>query len=743
MNTGSLIGLLWRLRWLLLALGMPLWLLVVAGAASVGVDNGVHVWFVEGDPALDSYDDFQEAFGNDEVAVFLVQDEGGILSPRGLARLRQATAAAEATPGVARVLSLANVTRVAQGVAQEPDEAPPLRIGQALDGETDSADLLADPLLSGRLISADGRSALVMAWMAEHENMDGVRDGILEELYRRVEVAAGPTPRAGIGVIFSALNLASSRDVALLGGASYLLVFGLLWVFFGRPGPVLVALVAVGSSALVPLGLMGWAGVDMNTVTMVLPTLVFIIGVADAVHLLNALGREPLGPHRVRRAVSAVFWPCVFTSLTTAAGFLSLASARVPVVRQLGLFATAGVLAALGITVLLVLIAGRWPFFAPGSQEGSAARRVLGGVGRFAVRYPRQIVAVGIALTLGFSWAVTWVVPDTFSIDYFREDNRVRLDSDRIERTFGPSTPLEFVVEVPDGARDPEVLAAIAAWQDAMEGDRDVGWSRSVADVPRRMNQLLTDGEPASRRVPQDAAALEQLLWLYEADAGDDLPDLVDPDWTKVRVTVGLRMMSATHIGEALERLTALAQLPAGARIVPSGYLPLYVTMMDYVVRAQVSSFAIASVLIFGLLAVMLRSVRLSLLAVPPNLLPVVVSLGLMGALGIRLDVATVTIAALVLGLVVDDTTHFLFRYREEVRAGRSPEEAVARTLDSAGVAMLVTTVVLVLGFSILAIATVRSVAYFGLLVAVAAGTALVADVLLLPALLVLVRPRL
>jgi predicted RND superfamily exporter protein len=309
----------------------------------------------------------------------------------------------------------------------------------------------------------------------------------------------------------------------------------------------------------------------------------------------------------------------------------------------------------------------------------------------------------------------------------------VRQDSERIERAFGPYTPLEFVVEAKAGVLDPEVMGAIAAWQDRMEAGGEVGWTRSAADVLRRLHEVLA--EEGAYTVPTDPAAFEQTLFLYESDPDADLSEVVDPTRTRARVTVGIPMGSAGAFGRRIEQLEALAQMPAGVTVEASGYLPLYVRMMDYIVESQIESFALAFVIVFGLIAVLFRSLKLAALAIPANLLPVLLTLGGMGIVGVRLDVATVTVAAIVLGLVVDDTVQFLYRYSVELRSESDPVRAIKAAVRDAGRPIAMTTIVLALGFSVLVFAPIKSVAYFGALIATALVGAMFCDLLIVPAL--------
>lgn len=743
-----------RVRWPLAALIAVLVVVCGALATRVGVDNAVDVWFVEGDPALTAYQDFQARYGNDEVVALAVHSDGDVLDVAGWERIHAVSASALAVEGIAEVTSVTHLSHVRTDDTwvPMPGEAPPFVIGPLMDRLPTNADqatllrerVLADPLVRGRLVNDDGTTALVIARMAATDDIDAVRDGVLRDLALAVNGSGEAIPMAGVGVVFSALNVSSTRDAGLIGGLSYLLIAVLLGVLFRRVGPVLLTLAVVVCSVIVCFGLYGWMGRDLNMVTMALPTLILIIGVADCVHMLHRVseqeGTDPV--QRVRDGIAQVFWPCLFATLTTAAGFMALGTARMQVVRDLGWFAAVGVLAAFAITLVFVLIAARLPFFVPQARASVGRAALIGRIGDFAMSRARTVLGAGALTVLIGAYGVSLLEVDTYSIDYFYASHPVRIDSAAIEREVGPYTPLEFTVRG-DDLRTPDALASIARWQDAMEQDERVGWTRSVADVIRRLNQVLTDNEAASYAVPTDPGRLEESLFLYESDPDGDIDDLIDPDWTEARVTVGIPMLSAQGFGSTIDRLTALPEAPDGLTVTATGYLPLYVTMMDYVVRSQVTSFVTAFLVIFALLTLLFRSFRMALLAVPANVLPLFLTLGLMGATGIRLDVATVTIAALVLGLVVDDTTHFLFRFRRRLRSGLTHEEAVRETLQSTGVAMTTTSVVLIIGFSVLGLATVKSVAYFGLLSAAAMGSALVADLVLMPAILVTLRPRL
>jgi len=710
--------------------------LSVLGAVQVGVDNAVDIWFPDEDPALIAYHGFLDTFGNDEVVVIGVHGDGqSILTPAGLERVERVGEAATAVEGIAGVRSVV-VEPVVRGTSGSLHVAP-------IAGPEEAQNLLqTDPLIQS-LVSADGTTALVLAEMDNMGDIDTQRDGILAKLRAAVTTVDSTATFAGIGVVYAALNQASTQDAAAVIVGSYALILVLLRLFMGRWRPVFLTIGVVGLGAIWLVGLYGASGRDINMVTMVMPTLVLVIGVSDCVHMLTHVAKQPieLSPiERVRAGVGAVLWPCLFNTLTTSMGFLALATASMPVIQDLGVFCALGLVAAFLCSLVLCSIVAVLPGFLPVLRSSGRLQKTVDSMAHVAVSRPKPVLLVALLVSLISLFGASRIVVDTYSIDFLYPDHPVRINSAQIEADFGPYTPLEFVVSHPDGVRDPEILQSIADWQQAMESEPDVGWTRSVADVVQNLDQVL--GQRTKGVVPTDPASVDQLLFVYEADADSDLPRFLDETDTRARVTVGVPMESARVFGATIERLTQLAKLPDGTTLEPAGYIPLYVRIMDHIVQSQISSFAWAFVVIFTLIGLLFRSVRVALISIPANLLPVLVTLGLMGLLGIRLDVATVTIAAIILGLVVDDTTQFLYRYRAIAKTVPDVPTAVHAAVRSVGLPMMITTLVLAGGFSVLGLASIKSVAYFGVLLAIALMSALLADLLVIPALLVVMARR-
>ncbi len=739
----AIVGWIYDHHWVSVALVLLTTTLLGTFAAGVGVDNAVDIWFLDDDPTLVAYHDFQDTYGNDELVVLAIHDPEGIIDAEGIELLRELGRRAEAVEGIAEATSIATELTIEAGPTFiDIHPLIPKKLSEVEDWEALRETVLADPLVNGTHVSPDGTSALVLARMEAMDDIDARRDGILIELEE--SVADLPHRTAGIGVVYTALNQLATVDSAVFIGASYGLIILLLLLVFGRVTPMVVSMAVVGFGATWLMGAFGAAGRDINMVTMVLPTLVVIIGISDCIHILNHVARTE-GETRRERVVTGVgfmFWPCLFNTLTTAMGFLALMAAPMAVIRDLGLFAAVGLFCAFILAVVGTTVALHWERTEPRSVDTGLLQRLVDGIASVGITRPHGVLTVALLVGLLSAVGVSRLEVDTYSIDFLFSDHPVRQDSDAIEEQFGPYMPLEVVVRSEAGVLRPEVFQAVDAWQQqAVDRVEHIGWARSVVDVSKRVNQAFSDGRSEDFQVPPSERAIVQGLEFYKTEA--DLSAFVADRERSMRVTFGMEMMSARGMQETLADLLSHADMPEGVELVPSGYLPLYVKMMEYIVSSQIRSFGLAFVVVFTLLALLFRSIRVASLAVPANLVPVLLILGVMGTVGVRLDVATVTIAAVVLGLVVDDTVQFLYRLRAELQKQGDHEQALRATVSSVGRSLAQTTIVLALGFSVLGLANVKSVVWFGLLISLALVFALLFDLLVLPAMVMLTKPRL
>ena len=687
--------LIWHWRFLLAGICVALTALAGSQLGELTVSNSLEIWYPEDDPELIQYREFQEQYGNDEIVIAAVTSDAGFDNEDSDLLLEELTDGLFDIDGVATVSSRITV---------------PLSLRDARD----------------RLLSKDGRTTVLIVQMMAGTDIEAQRHRILEDIKDTFDSFDLPYYLAGYGVIYDALNEESTIGASTLIVSAHALMIMLLWVFFRRPLPVIATLLAVGVAVTWTMGLYVALDRQLNMVTMALPTLVLVIGIADCVHLLRAVAAESKDlshDERIIRALASMLPPCFVTSLTTAAGFLALTTSSLPIVRHLGLFGAIGMLCAFVASFVLLTAALSWKATEPKADDGRAdgLAASLSGVG---LKHPGRTIS-GFAITAAvFLFGLTELVVDTDSYTYLKEGHVIHRDSDFIQTTMGPYVPVDFVVSAPENVLSTEVLDSVQAWQLKVMSEGGIGWTWSLLDA-LGVEQSVT---PSSLQAGEISMRLDRIrrfspVIINSMIAGD----------TQLRVSFGTEVMSAKTVQRLMDRAQTYAEFPDGVELTPAGYTPLYTRIVDEIVSSQLKGFATALTLIVILLGLGMRSLRRVALAIPANLFPVLLTLGLMGLTGIPLDVATATIATVILGLVVDDTVHILRQPVDGTKLRLS--DSLLDSSRRSGGTLLITSVILALGFLILGLAEIRSIAWFGFLTSFAMAVAIITDLMLLPAL--------
>ena len=736
-------------------------LVVVLGALLPGVqkasvpDNALTVWFLETDPQLQAYNQFHETFGNDEVILLCVHETDGVFQRPVLEKVTSLIGAIEEIDGVARVHSLFSMWDARREGASDVvfEEVVPAEIpdqGGALVALEER--LIGNPLFRDRFISADGTRTVLWVQMDVMDDIDVRRDAIVDEVRATSSKLLGETEFAmgGIGVIYSGLNKITQHDFGLFIGIGYLMMFLALGLVFRSWRLVLAALGVITAGTIAALGVYGLLGHQLNMVTVVLPTLIIVLATADAVHFPAAYfvqlkdGRHANRVEVLTATLKHVLAPCVLTTVTTMAGFVALSSAPMAVIRHLGIFAAVGIGTALVACIILMVVAlhgmpERTKLPTHGWIESVLSRVTT-------LLKTRPILLAGLSVAIFAAAVVGWtrVNNDTYTIGYLPEDHEVVLDHHTLEGGWGPYSPLDFSVTPAAGSHmdDPAVLAGLESFVRSAEELPEIRSGFSLHTVFRRM-ALVFDVAETEEMTDAMWAQLADLLRSQRLEWDKDDPEyldnylapLISRGYREGRVTLVTQMMSARDLADLLDRLHGVAEDSFGevATVTPNGYPPLYVKIIDYVMASQIRSFFLALAIIFTLMLVFLRSARLALISLVPNVFPVAVMMGMMGAMGIYLDIATATVAAIVIGVAIDDTVHFLYAWRKAERMGLEWEAAVEHTFRVAGRAAIITTTLLVVGFPVLMLGQVKTVFYFGFLTTIAAAAALYGDLVILP----------
>lgn len=714
-----------------------------AGLLRLDTDLGYRAFLGTDHASVATFDAFLERFGGGLPlrAVFSCAESpcDSALDPAALEMARDVGRALSRSPAVRSVTSPANA------VVFEPTPAGPVPRRLVRDGSVvvDREQLarlaLSDPMWRGELVSGDGRVGAVVVDLASSGGSDARR------AYADLDAALAPFERQGwvfhrVGgpvefvVAGGELDDAMARIVPIMVA---LVAISLFLLFRSVLAAVLV-LCTTGVAVLWAHGAMGWLGWPRNSLSQTLAPLVLVIGICDGIHLVAryaATCRDTAvsGSADRRRALEAVtaevVGPCWMTSATTAAGFLSFVTADLTSFVQYGVVAASGVLAAFLLTftllpICLMALPARWIHVPRASQ---AWARVLDRIVTISSRHRGWILAASALALFGFGYGTTTLRVHSSFDELYGADSRVVRWSHFVSDHLRKPDSLEVDLTLPAGTdlRVESTRASIRELSDALAGVPELEHPRSWLDHP--LGPLAIGDDP-----PPGTAS--------EPDAGLGLRRWISADHRHVRLSFEVdklpQLAMRRVIATAQERIDAA--LPRGWSAEMTGPLMLTHDMVEAISQTQVRSFAGAAIAVALLLAFYLRSAGWALLAMVPTLLPVVSTLGAMGLLGIPLDVGTAMVAAVVLGIAVDDVVHLLDRFRSGRDRGAPVESAMHDAVREVGQPVVSTSLALSIGFGALALSPWASVAHFGLLAALAILAALVADLLVLPALVTL-----
>jgi predicted RND superfamily exporter protein len=444
-------------------------------------------------------------------------------------------------------------------------------------------------------------------------------------------------------------------------------------------------------------------------------------------------------------ALQRVVGPCLMTSLTAAIGFLSLAVSNVPAMREFAFAASIVMVFEFVFSffllppLLIVLPAER--FLAPSTRQHSLLiDQVLSRIPELVGRYAYAVLGAATLLALVATWFTAQVPIETNPQQHLKSSSPVRRSLDFVEQKLGGTMVLDvsLITPEPDGFKSPERLGVIKTLQDFISRQEAVTSTLSLVDFLKEMNQSFHSEDPLFFTLPNDRNLVEQYLLLYD---GKDLEDVVTDAFDHARIIVRIHQSSSRNLEALLATIESFIHSslqPGDIRIRLTGNVRNVVNTANEVVTNQISSFATAALIIAVLLSLQLRSVSLGLLSLIPNVFPILTTFGIMGLAGIPLDTGTVMIASVALGIAVDDTIHVLSAYRTQRINGRPRREAVETVLRTKGRAVIVSALTLTAGFGVLVFGSFVPVVYFGLLTAVTLATAVLAELLLLPALLLL-----
>ncbi|MCG8335524.1 MAG: MMPL family transporter [Proteobacteria bacterium] len=549
-------------------------------------------------------------------------------------------------------------------------------------------------------------------------------------------------------------------ELGMLFGIALALMLVVLFVLFRSLSAVLWPLLVVALTIGITLGFIGWAGLTMSTMIIILMMLCLVVGISDSVHILSGYLFFRRQGYDYNTAMRKVYkksgLACMLTSITTSIAMFSLTVVPIPPIRYFGIGAGVGVIVAFMITItVLPLMMDLWQPFTKKHKQKSASmgddkvriQLFLEKFIPFSHQKPKGTCLAFLIVTIISAWGMTRIKVDTNMVDIVKDDLALPVAHRLIDKVMAGTQSMEIFLQFksPDALKDPKVLSAMDQMQSKLEKDYKnyVVKTVSLVDSVKDAFQSLNRDDKDKYVIPSDRTALAQTLFLFDSANPDDRRQLVTDDYRQARISVRLYNYGSSEyldffqsVNRDMELIfSPLKSSYSGLEYEITGGLALMMELFEYMSWSQVKSFGLALVVVSIILLVVFGSVKTGLIAILPNVFPVLVTFGIMGFLGIPLDADTLIIAPLVIGVSVDDTIHFLVHYRMEFQQNNDKFGAIAGSIKQSGQAICFTSLIIVLGFLILVISIHQGMAHFGLLIAVAFSAAVLADLLWLPSL--------
>ncbi len=742
-------------------------LLAVSGAAAAELFRldppGVHLLFdpstepllPAGDPGHELYQSAVLDFGDDEVYVVAVECEE-VFREDCLRALDALSTKIVQMKEVRSISSLMDVTSFRYVQEEDWVEVRPF----IEEVPTDTAELaslreraLHDPVYLRSIVSPDARTAAIninFRRMTDAELIEGrLDDRIIEILESEPALDGRPFYVSGRPHFKTHVYDGMVRDLRLLLPLATAVIAAVLWVFTGSLRGVFVPLGVALSSVLWTFAAISFLGRELTILTGLVGPMLLAVGSIYGVHVLSRYQEEAERASSAREASLAclrhMLVPVTIAGLTTILGFGALLITDVPAVYELGAFSMLGIagitLSALtGAPAVLALLplrdepragfSARLGVWLDGRLEGLATR-VAGSAG--------AIVGVSAGVVLLSLLLLPRIVIDTDYLSNFDETAPLRVDFEAINDLLAGAVPLYVVLEGTGAGsfREPGVVRAIEEIQRRLDGLDGVGRTLSFVDSMRMLNRAFHQDDPAYERVPETRPGVTELLFMIPKN---ELQRFTTVNHGRANVVVRTGEIGSQHVlrlVDEIEAQLAAVELPEGVRAHVTGNAILLAHSADGIATGQPISVAIAALSIFVLISVGLRSLGIGVVAMVPNLVPVIVYFGVLGLGAAPLSLPTSLIGCMALGIAIDDTVHYVVRYRAERRRGREPAEAARLATRFVGRPIAITSAMLSLGFLVITVSRFATLTEFGLLSALTMAICLVTDLVLLPAILV------
>ncbi|EPC9270905.1 MMPL family transporter [Vibrio vulnificus] len=724
------------------------------GAKNLYFRGDYNIFFDGSNAQLQAFDEIQTTFAKtDNIALVLAPKSGDVFDQRTLTQIQEMTEQAWQVPYSSRVDSLANYQHT-EAVDDDLLVEDLLYQSYPLTAERIAkvrAVAMSEPLLVNALVSEKGDVAVINITM----QMPGVDEtaevnevvAYVEQMlsHYRAEYPDVTIYKAGIIAMNHSFAMAAQNDSATLVPTMLLVILVFLTLMLRSFLSVLATLVVIIGAIVATLGIVGWAGMFLHVASVNVPTLIMTLAVADCVHVIASMRhfmRQGMPKSQaIHRSVTLNFVPIIITSVTTAIGFLMMNMSDSPVLRDFGNLSALGVMIACVLSVsllpaLLNLLPVRFS-----AKQAAKSSDIMDKLADLVVHRRNVLLPLSIVVIAGSAALIPYNKVNDESVKYFDTSSEFRQAADFMEQRIGGMTTMSIAIKThqSQGIASPDFLEVLGEFTRWLREQPETDHVASLSDIYKRLNKNMHGDDSAYYALPAERELAAQYLLLYEMSLpfGLDLNNQVNVDKSSVKLQLTVKNLGSVELVALEERIYQwFASHAPRYQVVASSPSLMFAHIGETNMASMLSTLPITLILISALMIFALRSWRLGVISLVPNIAPAVIGFGLWALISGEINLGLSVVVTLTLGIVVDDAVHFLAKYQHARKEGQNAEQAVRYAFHTVGRALWITTVVLVAGFSVLAMSQFRLNSDMGQLSAIVIFVALVIDFVLLPSLL-------
>ncbi|HCE2220375.1 TPA: MMPL family transporter [Vibrio parahaemolyticus] len=745
-------------KYSLLVLLATIFLIIVAtiGGKNLYFRGDYDIFFDGTNKQLLAFDEIQTTFAKtDNLAIVIAPEDGDIFTPQTLSLIQKITVDAWQVPYSSRVDSIANYQHteafdddlLVEDLLYSEYELTPDRISKV------KSIALSEPVLKSALVSEKGDVTVVnitvqlpeMDKTAEVEEVVSSINAMIDRYQRAYPDVT--FHKAGIIAMNHAFMTAAQDDSSTLVPTMLVVILVFLTIMLRSILSVIATLIVIIGSVMATMGISGWAGMFLSTATVNVPTLIMTLAVADCVHVIATMRQSMKNgftkAQSIERSIALNFVPILITSVTTAIGFLMMNMSDSPVLRDFGNLSALGVMVACFLSVtLLPALLKLLPIHVK-METSQDQKHVMDRLGDFVVSQRRALLPLSVVVIVVCASLIPLNKVNDESVEYFGQRNEFRQAADFMEERISGMTNISIAIKTNEsqGIAAPDFLNTIGEFSSWLRDQPETDHVATLADVYKRLNKNMHGDDEAYYSLPQERELAAQYLLLYEMSLpyGLDLNNQINVDKSSIKMVLTVANLGSVELVDLENRIYQwFTEHAPQYQVVASSPSLMFAHIGETNMASMLSTLPITLVLISALLIFALRSVRLGLISLMPNIAPAVIGFGLWALISGEINLGLSVVVTLTLGIVVDDAVHFLSKYQRARREEQTAEQAVRYAFHTVGRALWITTVVLVAGFSVLAMSSFRLNADMGQLSAIVIFIALVVDFLFLPTLLML-----